>query len=264
MFGDPYSFAIFSPQAKVFSIGNDGVVDKIALSLFQNNQFIDGSGNRIDPNKVFGDNNIQVKNIQLGLGTSIENIPDNTVKIFTKDNDTYKYHEWTEDTNSKDIGLLWYNKNKDNQYIGFSDGIYDFDYDELEYIKLSTIDNRLSAQIGREGVNDDKNSLTLAANIEDAVPLIKKARNVMARDLKDVLYQFDIALNGLGSSVLKNVYSSSKSGKDDLTTLNEYSNSIEETTEKLINQYSTNLNIIKNNKSITEKPAKWIDATFGE
>jgi hypothetical protein len=41
--------------------------------------------------------------------------------------------------------LLWYNKTDENQYIGFNDGKFDLDYDEIEYLKLSNRDARLCA-----------------------------------------------------------------------------------------------------------------------
>jgi hypothetical protein len=48
------------------------------------------------------------------------------------------------------MGLLWFNKDGDNKYVGFSDGVYDFehDYDELTYLEKSKLDSRLVAQKG--------------------------------------------------------------------------------------------------------------------
>jgi len=43
------------------------------------------------------------------------------------------------------LGLLWYNKNDLNEYLGFSDGLYDPDYDEIEYLNLAKEDTRLTA-----------------------------------------------------------------------------------------------------------------------
>jgi hypothetical protein len=39
--------------------------------------------------------------------------------------------------------LLWYNKDENNTYIGFSDGIYDPNYDEIQYLKDTEQDSRL-------------------------------------------------------------------------------------------------------------------------
>ena len=78
----------------------------------------------------------------------------------------------------KKIGLLWYNKDENNNYLGFSDGVYASNYDELTYLQASKMDTRLLAQRGREGIPTDRDSLNLAANIEEAVPLIHKAIDV--------------------------------------------------------------------------------------
>jgi hypothetical protein len=64
---------------------------------------------------------------------------------------SFKLSDANDSTNKKDIGFVWYNKNDDNQYIGFSDGIVNIDkttgqiidYDELDYIKRSTANSRL-------------------------------------------------------------------------------------------------------------------------
>jgi hypothetical protein len=41
------------------------------------------------------------------------------------------------------MGLLWLNKDDNGQYVGFSDGVYDNHYDELEYLELSKSLTRL-------------------------------------------------------------------------------------------------------------------------
>jgi hypothetical protein len=35
---------------------------------------------------------------------------------------------------------LWYNKDSNNKYIGFSDGLYDPLYDELDYLEKAYVD----------------------------------------------------------------------------------------------------------------------------
>jgi hypothetical protein len=87
----------------------------------------------------------------------------------------------------KSLGVLWYNKNDLNEYVGFSDGIYDPDYDEIEYLELAQENTRLTARVGREGVPTDKESLELAANIEEAKPLIESASKVVTQDLITML-----------------------------------------------------------------------------
>lgn len=193
MFGNPYAFSIFSTQAKTFGITTVGLVEGIELSLYQCGDFKDRKSGPITANALTDD--IIVNNIELGFGSDIVGVDDNIVKIYSENDLHYKYHNPTDDTNLKKIGLLWYNKDEHNQYVGFSDGIYDPDYDELTYLDASRSDTRLLAQKGRTGIPTDKQSLTLAANIEEAVPLIQKARDVANQDLYRVLTEFNNKVN---------------------------------------------------------------------
>ena len=69
--------------------------------------------------------NIFVDNVKISFGTNIANVEDNTLKIYTLSNEGFNYTNPTDQTNTKTIGMLWYNKNELNQYLGFSDGIVD-------------------------------------------------------------------------------------------------------------------------------------------
>ena len=89
-----------------------------------------------------GVNNIFVKSIKIGLGTDLSSINDNSVTLYCKEGTDYDSKN-----TSKSISLLWYNKTKDNTYLGFSDGIakkgtvsYE-NYDENDFINTSTLDN---------------------------------------------------------------------------------------------------------------------------
>ena len=188
MFGNPYAFSIFSTQAKTFSISTIGIIEGIELSLYQNGDFKDRSIGVIPVNTITND--IIVSNIELGFGSDIVDVEDNIVKIYTENDIHYKYHNPSNDTNVKKIGLLWYNKDENNNYLGFSDGVYASNYDELTYLQASKMDTRLLAQKGREGIPTDRDSLNLAANIEEAVPLIHKAINVANQDLFKILNNF--------------------------------------------------------------------------
>lgn len=188
MFGNPYAFSIFSTQAKTFSISTIGLIEGIELSLYQNGDFKDRSIGVIPVNTITND--IIVSNIELGFGSDIVDVEDNIVKIYTENDIHYKYHNPSDDTNVKKIGLLWYNKDENNNYLGFSDGVYASNYDELTYLQASKMDTRLLAQRGREGIPTDRDSLNLAANIEEAVPLIHKAIDVANQDLFKILNNF--------------------------------------------------------------------------
>jgi hypothetical protein len=72
-------------------------------------------------------------------------VADNVLQIYSPDSLEYKYHEHEPSTNQKRLKLLWYNKDEFDNYLGFSDGIFDPDYDELRYLELSRVNNRLAA-----------------------------------------------------------------------------------------------------------------------
>lgn len=195
MFGNPYSFSIYSPQAKVFKINTIGIIEAIELTLYQKGNFKDRTTGIITP---FAENDdIFVDNIVLGLGCDLENVEDNKLQIYTESDLQYVYGNPTIDTNLKTMGLLWLNKDDNNQYVGFSDGVYDYAYDELDYIEKSKTENRLIAQQGREKMPPDKASLNLGANIEEAAPSIRKAVEVVTRDLVQTLRQFKQAVSSV-------------------------------------------------------------------
>lgn len=192
MFGNPYAFSVYSSQAKKIDIVSTGIICEMILWLYQSitpdgegARFIDKSDQEIPVNKFTDD--ILVKDIELGFGSNITTIVDNTVEIFTTDSPNYLYENHNDESNLKHIELLWYNKTENNEYIGFNDGLYDLDYDEIEYLKASHQDSRLVAQVGREGVPTDKKGLTLAADIQEAKPLMANARTALTTDLKTVL-----------------------------------------------------------------------------
>lgn len=209
MFGNPYAFSISTEQTKVFDIGTEGLITNVALQLYQNNDFIDVNGNSIPVSLT---DNIIVSNIEFGFGSDLVKIGDNTLKIYTESDPVYKYqghtpspydkklgypNELNADTNLKTFGLLWYNKNDLNEYVGFSDGIYDKNYDEIKYLDEAAEDTRLTAHIGRDNVPTDKQSLELAANIEEAKPLIESASKVVTQDLITMLRALKSQFDGV-------------------------------------------------------------------
>ena len=181
MFGNPYSFLVYSTQEATFDISNIGTIDAISLYLYQNNDFKyyehDGLVKSV-PEADF--DNILVKNIYLSFGSDLTKIEDNTLQIFTGDSAIYNGDE--NSSNSREIGLLWYNKNEDNTYIGFSDGIYDPAYDEIQYLKDTEQDSRLVSQLGKD-VPTDEAGLTVSADLEEVLPLLKTLRDTVTRDL---------------------------------------------------------------------------------
>lgn len=209
MYGNPYSFLIYSTQAMKFSIANIGTIQTISLYFYQNNNFKyltdEGVQKQLpvlraeDPDY----SNLLVKNIYLSFGSDIININDNTVKLYT--NEPLEYDRLAEDesTNTKGIGLLWYNKNDAGQYLGYSDGIVDRDYDEIAYLELSEKDSRLLAQQGKD-VPLDENGLDLSADIVDAEKLLKKLKTSIIQDLYQMIWSFYYRVEGVVNDTKNN------------------------------------------------------------
>lgn len=193
MFGNPYAFAVYTKQGKKVVLTTSGIVQHIVLSAYQKADFVNRSGKAIEAAKK---ENIFIKNIEIGFGSDLEKMDDNTVKIYTNSSTQYKYYQHTEETNLKTLGLLWYNKNDNNEYLGFSDGYYDPEYDELTYIAESAEDARRGAYMARDNMPSDVESLDLAANIDDAIPIFQAARKLVTGDLITQLRSFKNQLSG--------------------------------------------------------------------
>jgi hypothetical protein len=113
--------------------------------LFQNDNFKTDKGNVLEyPEGIYPTMpNIMVKNIELSFGAEVSNVGDNVLEIYSPDSLEYAYENYNDSTNLKKIGLLWYNKDNFDKYLGFSDGLYDPDYKEEIYLKVSKKDSRL-------------------------------------------------------------------------------------------------------------------------
>lgn len=194
MLGNPYSFSVYSTQAKKVDIVSTGIIAEMVLWIYQSingdgegRRFIERNGNEIPVNQKLDD--ILIKNIEIGFGSNVEKIEDNTLQIFTSSPPYYIYNNQSAATNKKDIELLWFNKTDNNEFIGFKDGLFDLAYDEIDYLKKSNLDARLVAQIGRTDVPSDEPGLKLAADLKDAKPIMIKARDALTNEVADVLYR---------------------------------------------------------------------------
>lgn len=196
MFGNPYSFMVYSTQEATFDISELGTIEHLSLWLYQNDDFeyYDDTGKVHELPAATGFNNILVKDIYLSFGSDLTKVEDNTLQIYTGDTLTYNIEGSTD--NSRDMGLLWYNKDKDNTYIGFSDGLYDPEYDELEYLDISEVDSRLTSQLGKD-VPTDEAGLEVSADLEEAQPLFKSLRNSLTRDLRNNIYAYQEQIQSL-------------------------------------------------------------------
>lgn len=188
MFGNPYAFMVYSTQEATFDISGLGTIESLQLFLYQNDDF-EFYNDKGFPERlpVVDFSNILVKNIYLSFGSDLTKVEDNTLQIYTGDSAIYNISD--DGSNSRDIGLLWYNKDEDNTYIGFSDGIYDPGYDEITYLEISEVDSRLVAQMGKDVPNDEI-ALGISADIEEAQPIFKNLRNALTRDLRNNLTSY--------------------------------------------------------------------------
>jgi hypothetical protein len=174
MLGNPYSYRIDSRQAKQISVMSEGIVRRVELYIYQAadfeiyeknlawnpHPFIGRDGNEL------GANNIIFRNIQLGFGSDLTKIEDNSLKIYTTSPATYHYNNGAGDvSNDKVLGLTWYNKSDDDEYIGFSDGVITLtddtinQYDEIDYLVEQHADVRLLKYKGQTNIPTDIISL---------------------------------------------------------------------------------------------------------
>lgn len=216
MFGNPYAFTIFATQAKTFDITSIGTIDGMTLWFYQNNNFIyfDGKEERfLEVDERLLTPNIFVTNVCVSFGSELSKVTDNTIKLFTTNDSSFRQTQPSDINNTKNLGFLWYNKSKEGKYIGFSDGIVDFKrdasgeiinpsnptidpYDEINYLNLSAENSRLMEQMGKD-IPKDENGLEVSANITDAQILLKKSYTLIQVDLVNTLKAFKERLMGL-------------------------------------------------------------------
>lgn len=251
MFGNPYNFAIYATQAKTINIVTVGVIEEIALHLYQKGDFKNDRQEYIAPPSGDVANNILIKNIELGFGSDLTEVEDNVVRIYSENSLLYNYYPHSAATNLKKIGLVWYNKDEDNQYIGFSDGIYQPDYDELTYLEESATDTRLIEQKGKENIPPDETGLTFAANIAEAEPILQKISSMLTSDLYSLLLAFkqaasgDLLLTEVIDTLLLDIQSIAASLSTDASSLIPTLKKLYENILKYVYDTRNNLNVTK-------------------
>lgn len=125
MFGNTYNFSDWSVQEQAFKISSSiGIVKSIDVYLYQKGNFTYASESDATeawppwpPDEPAIVQEIQVKDVVLALGANTLEVSDNSVQIYTNDNDKYN----STSSNKKDVQLIWYNKTEDNAFIGFDD-----------------------------------------------------------------------------------------------------------------------------------------------
>lgn len=200
MIGNPYAFVLDTHQEKKIVVPTIGHVTAINISAYQGltyddkgfahpAPFVDQSGQEIESYDII------FTNTTIGFGSDLTAVEDNSLKLYTLDSATYQWNNGDGKNNTKRLGFVWYNKDDNDEYVGYSDGICDPDYDEIDYLKTKTLDSRLVAQQGKEVPNDEE-SLRLAANIAEAEPLMRKAYQALTTNVSQVLQRLDNQLVG--------------------------------------------------------------------
>lgn len=238
MFGNPYNFIAPSTQQKLFNTISIGTVNEMTLYFYQNKNFIYYNNDTETLESIpVKDYNIFVNNIQISFGTDIANIEDNVLKMYTLSDTDFNYINPSDQTNLKKVGLLWYNKNDLNQYLGFSDGIVDLDetgnispYDEIEYLQKSKKNIRLASQLGKEDVPKDAAGLEIAALTEEAFIAVEEIKTLINKDLINALKNYSEKLKErlpeafaiIDNSYLNKLQSYITKFNDDLQTKQDY------------------------------------------
>ena len=204
MYGNPYSFLVFSTQEATAKVKGLGIIDAVSLYFYQKQDFLYKTQNgKIEKLPVLEYNNLLLRNAYLSFGSDMQGIGDNTLQIYTNDSSLYNEENDSTTDDTKSIGLLWYNKDDNGKYIGFSDGLFGdaetYDYDELAYLKDYEQESRLLNQEGKE-VPTDKQGLTLSADLNDMNRIITGLRSAIGVDLWNTLQQYQKEIEGILSA----------------------------------------------------------------
>ena len=201
MFGNPYDYQIPLRQEIKINKG-DLLVWGANVYLYQQDNFETQENQPYDSSNILGDN-IIVSNVMLSFGQDLLKLKDDNFTISTKDELTYD-----KENTVKTIYSNWINKDLEtNEFIGFSDGVVDLDYDEEAYIKeYANVMQGASIVIAEEDnpIPDTVESLQLYANIKSLTQEVKKIENYfnnnlyiigILNDLKRNLMAFNIDAN---------------------------------------------------------------------
>lgn len=187
-FGYPYNFILPTKQQKAFTISRTDLLKTLEIYLYQDNNFQqikNGKKEYIKPSMM---PNIIVTSLSLGFGTNIINIEDNVLELYTLDELEYTDIEDAEE-NTKRIGFAWYNKDKQNTYLGFTDGIYDSTYDEIDYINKKQISSRLEAEVEKykKDIPQTTKGIEISADLTDIENAAKSLLSIVDSSLPNLL-----------------------------------------------------------------------------
>lgn len=110
MFGNPFYYELTSTQIKKFFISSSDTISIIRVYLYQNGNF-KGLNSSLEAKPM-----ITISQLYLAFGAEASKIVDNSIALYTNNSLIYN-----ENIDNIQVGLLWYNKDNNGKFIGFSD-----------------------------------------------------------------------------------------------------------------------------------------------
>ena len=222
MLGNPYNFGIYTQQAAKFDIRSVGTINTIVVFWYQDGNFKHITHSDEAQNVESYTPNILAKNITIGFGSNVINVADDTIKLFSLDEEKYNGND---SELLRELKVAWYNKNDLGQSINFNDAavskaITDDNIiktiqmgdslikfvDEYQYRKLSETNNRRNAQIDYD-IPMDVQGLELAAAIKKTNEKLKSLSLMLSKDLHQTIEKFKARCN---ISVFTEYYTTNK------------------------------------------------------
>ena len=122
MFGNPYAYTSYFTQSQAYKLNLTSNIKTIGAYFYQKANFTYNTGRDIEPQPVPVQDyeNIFINNIEIYFAYDTSSVVDNTVKINTADG--LEYNGISKENLNKTLSLIWYNKDENNKYIGFTDG----------------------------------------------------------------------------------------------------------------------------------------------
>lgn len=122
MFGNPYAYTSYFTQSQAYKLNLTSNIKTISAYFYQRANFTYNTGKDIEPQPVPVQDyeNIFINNIEIYFAYDASSVVDNTVKINTADG--LEYNGISKENLNKTLSLIWYNKDENNKYTGFTDG----------------------------------------------------------------------------------------------------------------------------------------------
>lgn len=120
MNGNPYDFASFYTQQKLFDISSIGEIEQMKLQFYETTgSFVDSEGYYISDTDFLGNSitpNLYVNDVYISLGYDVDEFDTEMVQIYTLDPTTYSRTADPATNNHKKLQLRWIHKLDDDTY----------------------------------------------------------------------------------------------------------------------------------------------------